>query len=515
MAEFYTYGERAIIFSIVFAFCFITSLIFLIRRSDFKIISFIIFAFCLIYSSFFLFLNMISMYDVNYGNTPGFEKFSKTISIFYFIFSLIDKILGFGLINIYISYIESGYYNKFKKIFDFIIRKINNVLKLGKIKLIVIASIILVLLVIFFVLLIHYKDHFEITNTINYFFILLDCYAVFEIYTNVGFFIIQIFIDYKRNRDIKLIKRYYRYSIIKIIEKTESYIKKINNSQKILDEEVKKLAQNDKSEYNKYIKETLKEIEEQINILELEGNSENLNEMINIDINNNYDINNNNYDNNSNYMNNNHLNNNNYMDNYIYNSNNYMNNNNYFMYNNNYMDRNLYMNNNNYFNQNYLYNGNNYLNANYIYNSNNYDIQFFHSRNNENSNVNLNNRFNGINYLQNNHRQNERKIRYEEESIKIQSNEQNKETKRKINKIQKENKNKNENKEENKGKKEEKKDNVPTSIRKFKKSVRRISKLKKLYKEIQKETKNDLSKINENKKCKCSLYCVFFFMLLL
>ena len=72
--------------------------------------------------------------------------------------------------------------------------------------------------------------------------------------------------------------------------------------------------------------------------------------------------------------------------------------------------------------------------------------------------------------------------------------------------------NKEEKKDETEEKKEEKERNdVPTSIRKYKNSIRRIAKLKLLYKEIQKEKEDDLSKINK----KCSFPCKLSFLILL
>ena len=441
MTEIYTSGERALIFCLIFGISFIASFIFLCRRVDFKKISLIIFILCLIYSSCFFFLNVIAMFDLFLSHYNQLEVFSKTISKFYFIFNLIDKILGFVVINAYISYIESGHYNIFKKLIDFIIRKINSLLKLGKAKLIIIAVIILILLAGFLALIIYYKKQFELTNVLDYIFIFLDFYAIFEIYANVGFFMIQIFIDRKLHRDVLLIQRYYRYSIIKIIEKTEKYIKKIKKSEEILKEEVKKIDKNDNNGYNNYIKETLKEIEEQVKILELEGNSENINNMNNVDI-----------------INNNNLANNNINNNYIYN-NNYMYNNNY-LYNNNYM--------------------NNYYNLNFNTNS----AQIFKNKENEN---------------RNNHRQNELKIKYEtndpktNEQIEIQNKEEKKD----------ETKEKNE---------EKKKDDIPTTIRKYKNSKRRITKLKRLYKEIRKEKEDDLFNVNNNK---CSFSRLLSFIILL
>ena len=439
MTEIYTSGERALIFSLIFGVSFIASFIFLCRRVDCKKISLIIFILCLIYSSCFFFLNIIAMFDLFCSHYTELEIFSKTISKFYFIFDLTDKILGFFLINVYISYIESGHYNIFRKLIDFIIRKINSFLKLGKTKLIIIASIILILLAGFIALIIYYKKHFELTNALDYIFIFLDFYAIFEIYANVGFFIIQIFIDKKLHRDALLIQRYYRYSIIKIIEKTEKYVKKIKNAEEILKEEVKKIDKNDNSGYNNYIKETLKEIEEQVKILELEGNSENINDMNNVDI-----INNNNFANNNN-INNNYI----YNNNYLYN------------YNNNYM--------------------NNYQNLNFNTNS----AQMFKNKENEN---------------RNNHGLIEQKIKYEindpktSEQIEIQNTEEKK--------VETEEKNE-----------EKKKDDIPTCIRKYKNSIRRIAKLKRLYKEIQKDKEDDLFRLN-NKKCSFSRQLRFLILLI-
>lgn len=64
----------------------------------------------------------------------------------------------------------------------------------------------------------------------DYISIFFDCYGIFEIYTFVGFFMVQIFSDCKRQGNNKLTERYYRFSVIKIIEKTEKYTNKINDA---------------------------------------------------------------------------------------------------------------------------------------------------------------------------------------------------------------------------------------------------------------------------------------------
>ena len=47
------------------------------------------------------------------------------------------------------------------------------------------------------------------------------------------------------------------------------------------------------------------------------------------------------------------------------------------------------------------------------------------------------------------------------------------------------------------------------NIRKFKNAVRKLNKLKKLYKEINEETKEDINRLNMNKKCTCGFVILF------
>ena len=64
-----------------------------------------------------------------------------------------------------------------------------------------ILSFRIILFGVLLALLIIYRKHFGLNNNpIDYFFIILDCYAIFDIYICVGFFMVQIFVDCKRKK---------------------------------------------------------------------------------------------------------------------------------------------------------------------------------------------------------------------------------------------------------------------------------------------------------------------------
>ena len=210
----------------------IISIVYLCIRVDFRKTSIIIFILCIVYASLFVFLNIIAVFDLFFNSQEAFEKLMNFLSKFYYIFSKIDKALGFYLFNLIIYYLESGYDSKLKKLlWDMIIRKYRYYMKKSICEKIVIVIINVSIISVVLTFLIIYRDHFGLGNKpYDYLCVLLDCYAVFEIYTCVGFFIVQIFKDKKIERNNNLTERYCRYSIMKIIEKTEKYINKIKET---------------------------------------------------------------------------------------------------------------------------------------------------------------------------------------------------------------------------------------------------------------------------------------------
>ena len=324
MSDIYSSKERAIIFSVIFIASFIISLIYLYKKVDYKKTKLVIFFLCVIYTTFFVALNIISVFDFTSGNGDKYVKFSKFISDFYTSFNIADKILGLILFNGLIYYLESGYFSPIKKVFDGLFRIFNKIKNYGKCKIILILSISVPILGVILVLLIIFKKRFGL-SPLDIILELLDCIAVFKIYVSVGFFIIQLFLDWKRPKSYQLIVRYYRHSVVKIVNKVESYLKNIKYSFEGLNKIVLNYKEDKSTPYYKYLEESLKEMDEKIKKFELESNNNN-----NIDIIENYNLNNNNEIVNNNMYNNNPNNifiyNNQPYNNYIYNNQPYYNN---------------------------------------------------------------------------------------------------------------------------------------------------------------------------------------------
>ena len=270
-SEIYTNGEIALIYTIIAIFSITISLIYLCLRINKNKLSCFIFILCFIYASLFVFLEIIAIFDLVYNNHKGFKKFSTVILKYYEIFDYIDKTFGFILFPIIIYYLESGHFTIFRKMVDGII---------GVLKELVQSLIFRILLFIaLLIILIKYRKHYGIDNFWDYLFIMLDCYAILDIYICVGFFLVQAIIDCKRSRNKNLTRRYRNYSLIKIINKTDDYINKMKN----LSEELKKIVKNcskDKSS-SEYInaEKVLNEVEKKLKKYESE-NKEIINPII-------------------------------------------------------------------------------------------------------------------------------------------------------------------------------------------------------------------------------------------
>jgi len=397
--EIYSTTERWIIFIVIYLVSFILCIIYLFLRIDVKQFSLPIFILCLIYSSLFVMLNVISMFDLMYSNEVGMEKFIEMVSIFYQIFNWVDKMLGYIIFNLLIAMLESGYYPIWKKFFDYWI-------KIWKIIPKKICEIIirLIFAVGILIILIIFRERFDLgKNPFDYFSIILDVFGMFEIYTNVGFFMLQLILDYKRKKELLKIQRYDRYSKIKIIESTEKCMEKIKDTYNELKKDANIFENNDEPEYHKYLQKVYNEMKEKVREYGYELNDE----ENNIDLNN-YPKNNNTNNANDNNSNDNNINDNNYI--------------------------------------------------------------------NTNNNINKSNN--------------------SENTIRIY--------------IKKVTDNTNDN-----VKKED--FNTSKTIRKFKKAVRKINKLTKLYDAIEQETKEDSDRFRQNKKCSCKFVILFiaFSMVLL
>ena len=281
MSEIYSKGERAVIFLTISIISMVSSLIYLCCRVDLKDrkkTSWYIFLLCLIYSFFFVFINIIAMFDLCFNNVEGFEKFSKVISVFYEIFNITDKVLGFIIFPMLIYIFESGYHSKRRKFYDGIcgiFREFYQTVT-RSFGIIFFCGIIILILIIIF------RNHFGLgKNPMDYLDVILDCYGIYDIYTCVGFFIVQIFIDCRRQSKVNLTNRYYRYSVIKIINKADSDINKMKHLYEVFNKEVQNYnKEKSSSDYN-YLKDSLDKIGKKIKMYESEGNSINANNDLN------------------------------------------------------------------------------------------------------------------------------------------------------------------------------------------------------------------------------------------
>lgn len=286
MVDYYTNEEIWIIISVIYVFSLIASIIYLLYYIDCKKINIVLLIICIIYMSFFFFLNLIAALDLFFSNEKGFSNLMNIITKFYSNFNLISIIIGLFLLNVLIYYLESGYFTFYKRILDFIIN-------LNKIKCWILILIFIIVVPLFaglLTLLIIYKDDLKIKNGKILFNSLINTYAVFGIYINVGFFVVQIFKDCKREKSSTLSEIYYIYSKKKIILETEKCVEKIKKKYNDLYENVplSELIEKKgkKTPYLKYLLNIYNDFNETIKLFDSEDNNKDLKNIKNNDKNN-------------------------------------------------------------------------------------------------------------------------------------------------------------------------------------------------------------------------------------
>lgn len=240
----------------------------------------IIFIISTIYASLFIFLNISAIFDVFFNSREDLTKFFKFLKRFYLGFTIVDKALGFVLFNILINYLESGYFSKWNKLIDGGRRYIYSFIKMKTCQKVLLFAIGLPIVAALLVLLVIYRKHFDLGYyPWEYTDILLDCYAIFEIYTGVGFFMHLLIHNCRRKIKSKLQIRYYNYSKEKIIEKTEKCLGKIKKSYDHLNKLAPYFENNKTNSYFVYLQEQFKEIKNAKNEFEtLKGSSLNNNQ---------------------------------------------------------------------------------------------------------------------------------------------------------------------------------------------------------------------------------------------
>ena len=266
-SEIYSNGEIALIFIIISIFSIVIPLIYLCLRINHKKVSWYIFILCFIYAMLFVFLLIIAMFDLVFNNQKGFKKFSKVILKYYEIFDYIDKFLGYILFPIIIYYLESGHFTIFRRIVDGVIGIFKELVQA------LFYSFRILLFIALLIILIKYRKHYGIDNFWDYLFIMLDCYAIIDIYICVGFFLVQTIIDCNRSTE-----RYRNYSLIKIMNKTEYYINKMKDLSKELNKNIKNYTKDKSSSEYINIENTLNDIEKKLKKYESKS-KENINNI--------------------------------------------------------------------------------------------------------------------------------------------------------------------------------------------------------------------------------------------
>ena len=289
--------EYIISIIIYFLFSAIIALIYICYFIDRKRVNKCPLVICYILLLFFIFLNFISAFDLMKEEMDNSDKITKiintkVIAYFYTCFHVINIGIRFVIFPIYINYLETGYYTKKTKIFfEPIIRIFKKLFcKSNCVKALIIIGLIMafIIVILYFIV----RDKFGLDSPfsyVNYIFILLDLYSLFQIYINVGFFLVQSVIDCKRQNDQRLVKKYYYYSKSKVILKSLKYVKNIFNAKVELEKTIAKFQGMNWTPYCFFISKLLNLSQENIQLYHMENiiKENNQNNKINPTINNN------------------------------------------------------------------------------------------------------------------------------------------------------------------------------------------------------------------------------------
>ena len=231
----------------------------------------------------FVFLNLVLTADYNLISNSEEDKkdidnefVAKFLSYFYSYFNRINSIMNIVILPFMINCFETGYYSTCRIILESICRLGHSFWKLLKQSLFKVLLVLGLVLGIGVVILYYmFREKYELKEPLYYFdyiALAMNIKSMIEIYINVGFFIVQIFIDSKYegscfakfcccccccydcchgNPDIS--RKYYFFSIRLIIEKTKKYIKKIKDANEALNKEVKKYNNDTNSKFHKFL----------------------------------------------------------------------------------------------------------------------------------------------------------------------------------------------------------------------------------------------------------------------
>ena len=241
----------------------------------------------LISSIFFLvFITLNFLLVIDYFIATGFEiehneLMTKILSNFYSYFNRINSIMTSIIFPFMINCFETGYYSTCKIILESIHsigKPLWKLLRKMHWRIIIIIGIILGIIVV--ILYYMFKDKYNLKEPLyyfDYFAMALNIFSLIKIYINVGYFMVQLFFDSKiegccccncncnwslgnlcnlcnccfGNQILE--KKLYFYSVRLLVEKTEKYLKKIDEANKALDETIKTFDNETNSRFHKFL----------------------------------------------------------------------------------------------------------------------------------------------------------------------------------------------------------------------------------------------------------------------
>ena len=245
----------------------------------------------------FIFLNLallvdyfITQMDEEDKKDISDEFLAKFLSYFYSYFNRVNSIMNLVVLPFMINCLETGYYSTCRIILESICRLGHSFWKLLKktfIKVLLVVGLVLGIGVV--ILYYMFRKKYRLKEPLYYFdYIALasNIKSLIEIYINVGFFMVQIFIDGKYEGICSNLKcnccccccagnpllkeKYYFFSLRLIIEKVKKYIDKIKDANKALNDEVKKYNNEKNSKFHKFLLKKLKLISADLEIYKYE-----------------------------------------------------------------------------------------------------------------------------------------------------------------------------------------------------------------------------------------------------
>ena len=256
---------------------------------------------------FFVFISLNFLLVIDYFIATDFEikqneLVTKILSNFYSYFNRINSIMTSIIFPFMINCLETGYYSTCKIILESIHsigKPLWKLLKKMHWRIIIIIGIVLGIVVV--ILYYMFKDKYKLEEPsyyFDYFAMALNIFTLIKIYINVGYFMVQLFIDCKiegcccYNCELSigrlcdccfgnqiLGKKLYFYSVREIIEKTEKYLNKINEANKALNETIKTFDNETNSKFHKFLLNKVKLMKNDLELYKYE-NIQNVNIII-------------------------------------------------------------------------------------------------------------------------------------------------------------------------------------------------------------------------------------------